>query len=122
MLSEEQQKTLASYVNALIDIPLIPEGIEQSIFEHAISLIDETLDAILPDTIKDLINNAQNGINRDHAEAFATRLKTYLNARLNIPYLNEDQEATIIGAVVDILVKGMTKGRDLESLLVVDKG
>lgn len=117
LLNQEERKKLAKIVNALIDIPLVPEDLEQTIFEHAVGMIDVALEDTLPAVFAELIHNSQNGIDKDHAIAFADRLVESINQKIDLPYLNEDQEAKLLRIVIDPLVKAMTNGRRLEDLL-----
>ena len=39
MLSKEEQKQFAALINSIVDIPLVPEDMEQQIFEHAVAVI-----------------------------------------------------------------------------------
>ena len=74
MLQTEEQKKVARIVNALIDIPLVPEEMEQTVFEHAVSVVDQALDNVLPAAFADLLRNVEQGIDKDHAAEFSRRL------------------------------------------------
>jgi hypothetical protein len=43
VLFVEEQKKIASLVNAIIDIPLVSEEMEQVIFEHAVGCTNDLL-------------------------------------------------------------------------------
>jgi hypothetical protein len=117
MLLMDEQKKIASLINAIIDIPLVSEEMEQVIFEHAVAIIDAALDDILPEVFGGLLRDAGKGIDKDHAREFARRLTEAVNKRVNLPYLNEEQEARMIQTVIDPLVKAMIDGRRLEEVL-----
>jgi hypothetical protein len=117
LLNQQERKQLAQIVNALVDIPLIPEELEQTIFEHAVGMIDVALEDTLPAVLAELIHNAQNGIDKDHAVVFANRLVESINQKIDLPYLSEEQEAKILRIVIDPLVKAMTNGRRLQDIL-----
>lgn len=117
MLLVEEQKKIAALVNAMIDIPLVSEGVEQVIFEHAVAIIDATLDDILPEVFAGLLRDTDRGIDKDHARNFAERLVQAINKRVNLPYLNEEQEEQMIRTVVDPLVKAMINGKRLDDIL-----
>ena len=40
-----------------------------------------------------------------------------VNKKINLPYLNEDQEYRLLQTVIDPLVKGMISGKKLDDLL-----
>lgn len=117
LLSKEEQKQFATLVNSIIDIPLVPEEMEQQIFEHAISVIDVALQDTLPTIFHGLMREAEKGIDKAHANEFADRLVETTNSKFDLPYLSEAQEAQILRLVIDPLVKAMTDGKTLQSLL-----
>jgi hypothetical protein len=117
LLNQSERKQMAKLVNAMLDIPLVPEDLEQTIFEHAVGVIDQALEDTLPAVLAELIHNSQNGIDKDHAVVFADRLVESINQKIDLPYLDEDQEAKLLRVVIDPLVKAMTNGRRLEDLL-----
>lgn len=117
MLETEEQKRIAKLINALIDIPMVPEDIEAAIFEHAVRIIDSALDDVLPEAFAELIRNSETGIDKDHAQTLANRLAEAVNQKVNLPYLNEEQEERVIRLVIDPIVKAMIDGRKLDDLL-----
>lgn len=117
LLTKEEQKQFATLVNSVIDIPLVPEAMEQQIFEHAIAVIDRVLQDTLPTILHGLLRETGAGIDKDHAKAFADRLVQTTNSKFDLPYLNEDQEAQVLRLVIDPLVKAMTEGKTLERIL-----
>jgi hypothetical protein len=117
LLTQDEQKQFAALVNALIDIPLVPEDMEQVIFEHAIAVIDAALGEALPEAFNALLRDSGRGIDKDHAKAFADRLVEAVNKKFDLPYLNEDQEAQLLRIVIDPVVKAMTSGKKLDDLL-----
>ena len=116
-MSQEEQKKIAGIVNALIDIPLVPEYMEQTIFEHAVALVDQALQEVLPAAFNELLRNAETGIDKDHARQFADRLVVAINQKVDLPYLNEDQEYRLLQTVIDPVVKSMVSGKKLDDLL-----
>ncbi len=117
MLLAKEQKKIAALVNAVVDLPLVSEDVEQTIFEHAVAIIDAALDDILPEAFGDLLRDRNKGIDKDHARGFAERLAQAVNKRVDLPYLNEEQEAKLIRTVVDPLVKAMINGKQLDDIL-----
>jgi hypothetical protein len=119
MLLVEEQKKVATLINAIIDIPLVSEEMEQIIFEHAVAIIDAALDDILPEIFAGLLRDSDKGIDKDHARDFAQRLAQAVNKRVNLPYLNEEQEGRLIQTVIDPIVKAMIGGRRLDDILPI---
>ncbi len=117
LLTKEEQKQFATLINSIVDVPLIPEEMEQTIFEHAVAVIDKALEETLPIIFHALMREAEKGIDKDHAKEFADRLVVTTNKKFDLPYLNEEQEAQILRLVIDPLVKAMTDGRTLNDLL-----
>ena len=105
LMSQEEQKKIAAIVNALIDIPLVPEDMEQTIFEHAVTLVDQALQDVLPAAFSELLRNAETGIDKDHARQFSERLVVAVNKKIDMPYLNEDQEYRLLQTVIDPIAK-----------------
>ncbi len=117
LLNQSERKKIAKLVNAMLDIPLVPENLEQTIFEHAVGMVDVALEDTLPAVFAELLHNTQNGIDKDHATVFADRLVVSINQKIDLPYLDENQEAKLLRIVIDPLVKAMTNGRRLDDLL-----
>ncbi len=117
MFKPEQKSKLVALVNSSIDIPVVPESLEESIFRKSIDLIDDALDTFLPQEIQELAESLNDGIERNNAKDFVENLTRFLNKKVDLPILNEAQEGKLIGLVVDIVVKSMTKSRTLNNLL-----
>ena len=117
LLSDEERKQFATLVNAVIDLPLVSEEMEQTIFEHAIGMIDGALEEVLPTIFHGLMRQVEQGIDKDHAKDFANRLVESVNQKVDLPYLNEEQEAQLLRIVINPLVKAMTDGKTLQSVL-----
>ena len=117
LLTDEERKQFATLVNAVIDLPLVSEELEQTIFEHAIAMIDAALEETLPVIFHSLMRQVEQGIDKDHAKDFIERLVVSVNQKVDLPYLNEEQEAQLLRIVISPLVKAMTDGKTLQSVL-----
>jgi hypothetical protein len=117
MFKPGQKDRIVALVNSVIDIPVVPESLEGSIFRKAIDLIDEALDNFLPKEIQALTESLNQGIERNNAKDFVENLTRFLNKKVILPILTEEQEGKLIGLVVNLLVKSMTKNRTLNNLL-----
>jgi hypothetical protein len=119
LLTKEEQRQFATLVNAVIDIPLVPEALEQLVFEHALSVIDSALEEMLPPPFQELMRDPTRGIDKDQAKEFAERLTAAVNSKIDLPYLDDVQEAQMLSVVINPVVKAMTDGKSLEALLPV---
>jgi hypothetical protein len=119
LLTKEEQKQFAALVNAVIDIPLVPEELEQIIFEFALSAVDSALEEVLPPPFQELMRDPSRGIDKDQAREFSDRLAEAVNRKIDLPYLTEDQETQMLMIVINPIVKAMTHGKSLEMLLPV---
>ena len=117
LLTDQERKQFATLINALIDIPLVSEDMEQVIFEHALGIIDAVLRDTLPVIFHEMMRDAERGIDKDQAQDFADRLVVSVNRQVDLPYLTEEQEAQLLRTVVNPLVKAMTQGKRLQDLL-----
>ena len=117
LITKEEQKKFAALANALIDIPWISEDMEQPIFEHAIGLLEGVLKDALPDIFQELTRSAEKGIDPSQVPELTERLVAIANTKVDLPYLNEQQEAQLFHVVINPLVKSMAKGRSLSDVL-----
>jgi hypothetical protein len=122
LLSDAERKQFATLVNAVIDIPLVPESMEQVIFEHALAVIDSALEETLPPPFQELMRDPTRGIDKDQAQEFADRLTASIAGKIDLPYLSADQEAQILKLIINPVVKAMTDGKTLEMLMPVGQG
>lgn len=113
MLNVVQRKQIATTVNKSINIPWVPENFEQSIFEHAVGLVDDAIDMLVPHAIVELVVSSAAGVTRGSVGEFGERLIAALNKRIDIPYLNEEQEDRLIRTVVGVILKAMTIGHNI---------
>jgi len=117
LITKEEQKKFAALANTFIDIPWISEEMEQPIFEHAIGLLEGVLQDALPDVFQELTRSAEKGIDPSQVPALTERLVATANAKVDLPYLNEQQEAQLFSVVINPLVKAMATGRTLSDVL-----
>ncbi|MCB0190450.1 MAG: hypothetical protein KDJ65_00755 [Anaerolineae bacterium] len=121
LLTQDERKKFAVLVNAVVDIPLVPENLEQVIFEHALASIDVALEETLPPPFQEFMRDPSKGIDKDQAREFAERLMDAINKRIDLPYLTEEQEGQLFRMVINPLVKAMTDGKQLSDLLPILK-
>ena len=117
LLKSEEVKKIAVLLNSRIDIPWVPESMEASILEHAITLIDSALEGVLPEAFGTLMRDGAQGIDESEARAFGDRLIQTINKRVDLPYLDETQEANFVKMMVDPLVQAMIDGETIDDVL-----
>ncbi len=117
LLKAEEVKKVAALLNSRIDIPWVPESMEASILEHAITLIDSALEGVLPEAFGTLMRDGTQGIDETEARAFGDRLIQTINKRVDLPYLDETQEANFVKMMVDPLVQAMIDGETIDDVL-----
>lgn len=117
LLTLEERKKVAAVLNTRIDIPWVPEGVEATILEHAIGLVDSALEDVLPEAFGNLMRDGTQGIDEAEARAFGDRLVQAVNKRVDLPYLDEAQEASFVKMMIDPLVKAMIDGETINDVL-----
>lgn len=117
MLTKKQIEHIAEKINPKINLPILGEGIEREILEKVIEKVDEVLDKELPPKLKQVINDASDGIVPGGDQDFQSSIDEttrFLNNEINIPIIGEDTEKKIFHLVVSELFEAMRKGKKLE--------
>lgn len=113
MLGQLQQKAILEMVNQKIDLPFISEAQEGMILEQAMNAISGTLSNELPQESSTYLNDPALGIEPSEANSMTEQLISMINAQVDVPYLDEAQEAYFLRMVVETIVNAMTKGNKL---------
>lgn len=122
LLNADEKKQIAELLNARLDVPWVPEQIELTLFEHAVGLIDTTVEGLLPEAFSSLLRDGSLGIDPSQAQVFGERLLQALNKRVDLPYLDEVQEASLFKMMIDPLVQAMVDGESIDKVLTRLKG
>mgnify|MGYP000489016973 CR=1 FL=1 len=113
MLNEEQISSVAASLNEKINIPMMSEEKEQSMLEKAVGMINGQLSVVtasLPESAQDILSRLGDGISEEEAAELKEALVPALNEKVDIPFLNEDQEADmLIAPVVDMIISTVGK-------------
>lgn len=118
LFNESQVDKIAHLINGLIDIPILGERFEFLIFKSAVTLVDKALEEVLPSEFVEIINNPELGFEvGNQSGEFIERLVYSVNKRVDIPMLNEKQEEKLIRTILELLVKSMAKGKQIDNLL-----
>lgn len=105
MLSQEARKSLAAKLNAMIDVPMLGEAQEQVMAEKIIDVCLGPLESAAP-TQEQLVQ--ANG-NPTQQSAMQSSMVAKLNGMIDIPFANEEQEAMVLGMIVDYFIKDKMK-------------
>ena len=94
VLSDRVRDVLATKLNDIVDLPLVGEAAEQRIAENLIDIcmdpFEETINETSPDEMLDVLKDL---------------LVTKMNARVDIPFTNEEQEAKVLGLIVSFFLR-----------------
>lgn len=114
MLSNEQINAIAQKANSAINLPLIGEKLELTVFAKIVKFVDMKLYELLPNEYYELVNDASNGINGDEAVLLENRLSKLINEKVNIPLISEEKEEELINLIISQIVRGLISGAKLE--------
>jgi len=116
MLSDSEINAIAIKLNDKINLPFLDEAKELVVFGKIVKWIDKVLYKLLPNEYYELVKDATDGISEEEADNIQERLTPLINNIVNIPFLDEKQEAKLISLVLDIIIKAMIKGLKLEEV------
>mmetsp|Transcript_138236 Transcript_138236/g.257984 ORF Transcript_138236/g.257984 Transcript_138236/m.257984 type:complete len:380 (+) Transcript_138236:31-1170(+) len=95
------KKQLATEFNEKLDIPLVAEKTEQWIAEKMIDVMFGVINTVLPDELIDLLQSTT----PEELAVVRQNLIETVNAKIDIPFRDEEQEKKAITAVVDFFLK-----------------
>jgi len=110
LLTDEEIINLANNVNDVINLPFLGEHKEFKIIVKIIHWIDNLLYRLLPNEYYDLLRDIKNGISEDEANLIIKRLVPVINNNINIPFISEEKEGTLITLILSIIISAMIKG------------
>ena len=111
------REKIATYLNDHLNIPRLNEDEEQVIFRWVVDKICDRIEKHLPKQYLDWLNDISSGIAKGRTEELIDNTVRYINKRLDLILLNEKQEEWAIRKVVEFIVRGTIKGRDLASVV-----
>jgi len=118
MLTETQLERVSAAVNKRIDLPLLGERREAKLFTAALRRLDREMEQALTaelgeattGLIRELLDERssaevrRNALERLIRTHLTDPLVTSLNTRLDLPFLSEDQEETLLALALDQVV------------------
>ena len=120
VLSTPQQvQKIAALINALVDMEYWTEEEEQQIFEHAVQMVLEVIEKMLPRPILLLVvqSDEYDGLDEEAAEVLRNRLVEYCKWKLKLPFLDETDEIRVITAVCAVIVESLKKGNSFNNVV-----
>ena len=100
MLNEQQKRDLATQLNGMIDIPFMGEEAEQAAIEKFLdSILGKLEGAAMSDVGEETLNEARG--DPEKASSLKMTIVEKLNSMIDIPFVNEEQEAQALGMIVD---------------------
>ncbi len=101
MLSPEMRQSLARKLNAMIDIPFLNEDHEQAAIEKFMEAILGPLETIdIPQSELETVSN-----DKEKQSGLQSSIVNKLNAMIDIPFVNEEQEAMALNLIVEYVLK-----------------
>jgi len=118
MLTPHQLERVSAAVNKRVDLPLLGERREAKLFTAALRRLDGELEQALAERlgssttalIRELLDErstaevGRNALERLIRTHLTDPLVTSLNTRLDLPFLSEDQEETLLALALDQVV------------------
>lgn len=109
-LTAEDIKHIATQINVELDIPWVPESMEQAWIEWCIAKIL----TVVPAQVVQFLADASDGLSAEEITKYETEITDAANALIDIPMLPEVVEASLIRPVVHQLLQFATQGKFLE--------
>jgi len=119
MLDKEQIAKLATLINKDVDIPFLPESMEQVIIEDTLTIFCEAVESILPPSFRRFLKSAKDseplriqGIGR-----LWNGLVAQLFGTIKIPWISEETKRFIAQYVVTFLLTIMCDEKSDDELV-----
>ncbi|EKX51518.1 hypothetical protein GUITHDRAFT_102782 [Guillardia theta CCMP2712] len=119
LMSKDSIEKIATLINALVDMDYFTEEEEQEIFEHAVTMVLQEIERILPPPVLRLVihSDDKDGIDEEHAESMKSRLIEFVKWNIKIPYLDATDEARVVTAVCAVIVESLKKGKSFKNVV-----
>ena len=115
VISKPQRLVFASFLNTVIDLPILNEATEQFIFLKVVDVISDGIERQLEKIGSKLFFENVGDLSEKGMDAFVKKTATEINKKIDVPVLNEEQEQEAIeyilhGTFFKVLAsKGMKK-------------
>ena len=105
-LQEADIKSLATQLNAHIDVPFIPEAAEQVYIEFVLGKAV----GVIPAELVIFLIDASDGLTAEEIQHYEDLITTAVNKIIDIPIVSENMEESLIRPVVHQLVQFALSG------------
>ena len=112
-LTDAQVTLIVKKIIEVFNFPFLNNAIVEIVFAKIVKQIDEVLYKNLPNEIYNFINSVELGFAEGDLDSIKRRLIEIVNKVINIPFLNEDDEAKLIEFILTIIVNAMGLGKSL---------
>jgi len=112
IIAQTLRTSIATLLNTVVDIPLIGEVEEQILFTKIVDVVSDLIEDWMIESMGNGANILGELERMDQAKLDVWRDKVVddLNGKIDLPILNEDQEAPIIRFIVDKYLDSSLKG------------
>lgn len=104
VFTKETKKALVKMLDDLIDLPWYLEPLDAPGFNMLIGFIDKYGDKYIPDEIDPLINESIMAAMAGNYDLAAEKASTALNAVIDVPLIEEDQEQAVFLSGITFLI------------------
>lgn len=104
-------------LNAVVQLQAFDERQQQLIFRHAVRAVLHTVQSLLPWPYLGLCHQAKTGLSDEAATGLFSRLAPYVDAHVQLPFLEQHAEWQVIHCVLDLLVGAMRIGTTFDDTL-----
>jgi len=105
IISQSQRLVFASFLNAVIDIPILNEATEQIIFMKAVDVIADAIERQLEKMGSKAFFEGVTDAGESRVDVWVVATATKINEKIDIPVLNEKQEQEAIEFVLHAMAE-----------------
>lgn len=105
---------LGALLNEKIDIPKVPEWVEGFLFKQVANITIGVAEKHLPEDWFDFVIDSGNGLIDEDVEFLKNRFESFINPKIDLPYLNEEQEGVLMKEAIGILLNYLKIGEAID--------
>lgn len=111
MTDDAFEVALAARINTELNVPFLNEDQEQVAILWALKI----LVPLIPQSLRQFVMDAADGIDQDEQERLAGVLVAVLNQHIDIPFMTEPMEKLLLRPIVMAVLDLALKGRSISS-------
>lgn len=108
-MSDYSKEQMIKKVNEELDLPFVPEGLE----EKGIRWVVDKIFPAIPDWALPLLYDSLDGVDETELGSLEDSLVKVVNEKVDLPYVPESLEETLIRPVINALLSFAVKGKSL---------